>query len=131
VRVLQARTEAILSKDAIEQVLRAWGADPRKVAWAQTCCPEVPAESALRSVAEAMWDSAVPVISHYRRRPGQMRRVRRRWIDTLSQQPFVRWTDDAESYRAARPFTWESEKDMVERHNRRRADVSQRVSGSL
>ena len=55
-----------------------------------------------------MWDSAVPIISHYQGRPRQMRRIRRRWIDTLSQQPFARWRNDAESHCAARPFTWET-----------------------
>lgn len=129
-RRLQPQSHPILSNDAIEHVYRAWSADPRKVAWAEGSYPQLPAESVLRSVAEAMWESAVPVIRHYQRRPRQMKRIRRRWIDTLSQQPFARWRDDAESYRTSRPFMWESEKDMVERQGRRRADVSQKVSGS-
>ena len=130
-RTLQRHPDLFLSNDAIEQIVRAWRADPKKVAWAQDRHPEVPIGAALRAVAEAMWDSAVPIIRHYRSRPRAMRRIRRRWIDTLSQPTFARWRDDAECHRAARPFTWETEKDMAARESRRTADASQSVSGRI
>lgn len=121
---LRDQPEPLPSKEAVDQLCGAWGADPRKLAWAHDRYPQHPAEFALRSVAQAMWDSAVPIISHHEGRPWQMRRIRGRWIDTLSQQPFARWRNDAECHYAARPFTWESEKDMAERVNRRIAAVA-------
>jgi hypothetical protein len=131
VRRPQDEPDPFLSADAVDRVYGAWSADPRKVAWAQDRYPQIPSERGLRSVAQAMWESAIPIIGHYRARPRQMRRIRRRWIDTLSQQPFARWRDDAECHHAARPFTWESEKDMAARESRRMTRVSEAVSGRL
>jgi hypothetical protein len=119
VPTLRDQPQQLRSKDAVDQLCEAWSSDPRKRAWAHDRYPQHPAEVALRSVAQAMWDSAVPIIGHYEGRPRQMRRVRGRWIETLSQQPFARWRNNAESHYAARPFTWESEKDMAARVSRR------------
>jgi hypothetical protein len=107
----------------VELLYQAWSADPMKRAWAHDRYPQHSVEFALRSVAHAMWESAVPILSHYEGRPWQMRRMRRRWIDTLTHQPFARWRSAAECHYAARPFTWESERDMAARVQRRIASV--------
>jgi hypothetical protein len=113
-----SRLDPLQSEDAIEHVHRSWSADPKRVVWSQDRYPELPPELVLRSIARAMWESAIPTIEHYRARPRQLKRMRRRWVDTLSLQPFVRWRNDAECYHDARPFTWESERDMVDRMSR-------------
>ena len=120
-RQLDRRPDLIPSNTAIEHIYRTWSADPRKVAWSQDRYPELPAELALSSIARAMWESAVPTINHYRGRPRQMRRMAQRWIDTLSRQPFARWRDEAECHHDARPFSWESDREMVDRMSRARS----------
>jgi hypothetical protein len=118
VRQLERGADLLRSQDAIDDLLRAWGADPRRATWSREHDPGVPADVVLRSLAEAMWASALPTIAHYRARPRQLRRMRRRWIEKLCLPSFPRWRHEAECFRDARPFTWESEKEMAARERR-------------
>jgi hypothetical protein len=114
-RTRQDQREQLPSSDPVELVYRAWCADPRKVAWSQERYPQPPPETVLIPLAQAMWESGLPLISHRLARPRQIRRVRRRWMDTLIQRPFPLWRVDAARHRDGLPFTWESERDLARR----------------
>ena len=114
-RTRQDQHERLSSGEAIELVYGAWRADPKKVAWSQERYPQPSPEAVLLPLAQAMWESGLPMISHRLARPRQLRRMRRRWIDTLIRRPFHLWRIDAERHRDGRPFTWESERDMAKR----------------
>jgi hypothetical protein len=117
-RHLQRGPDPLRSEEAVEHLYRTWRADPRRVAWSADRYPDVPTEYVLRALAEAMWASAVPAIARWRTQPRRLRRARRRWLDALSLRPFPRWRCEAERHGDARPFTWESEKEMADREGR-------------